>query len=482
MTDHKTLIQAHFNGQLTPEQMQELRAWLHADARHVRVFVRYGALHSALHDYWKQKDLRTSIDYFAMVESSDENPDIPVKEDLIPEIQHPHRRIEPRFLGIMAAVVIALVWLLWWAMDSYMVPPIARLIRVENAQWEGAKISIPVNSILTAETLSLSQGLAEIRLRGDARLIVCAPCKFTINEANDIELQSGEIVAHITDRTSAFRIRTPHAQILDLGTSFGVRVMPEKQTDVSVFRGSVRITQIKKRGKPLALNAGQTCSINTQGHIQQSNLSSASDGFVRKILVPGLIDVQGDIRFAPPPLSNQDALLPISDKHAFALLERSGVVLNKPLEVFVPKSNTWYGSDILSSAQSLPYRTLPAGKRVDCYLIHASRRDTSNNQTIFKTLYEGSLQFKGRILGLIIRGRRLYATDSLFTVDHWDYSRMQLYRRHYDIPFRGINRANDGDWVRISDHGHHLDFRFATDIGGDQIRVLVEPHMLQHGE
>ncbi|HMP06679.1 MAG TPA: hypothetical protein PJ982_10045, partial [Lacipirellulaceae bacterium] len=51
--------------------------------------------------------------------------------------------------------------------------------------------------------------------------------------------KSGKLVARVGPEAIGFRIVTPHTTVIDRGTSFGLTIDPERQTDVVVYEGIV---------------------------------------------------------------------------------------------------------------------------------------------------------------------------------------------------------------------------------------------------
>lgn len=124
--------------------------------------------------------------------------------------------------------------------------PVATLTSVHDAQWQADfDFGTPVLGELfyPGRLLTLTQGLAEITTNRGAVVLIQAPATvaFTHDE-NAISLHSGRLVGSCrTDRSKGFTVNTRHADVVDLGTEFGVEVT-EQGVVTSVYAGKVEVT------------------------------------------------------------------------------------------------------------------------------------------------------------------------------------------------------------------------------------------------
>jgi len=105
-------------------------------------------------------------------------------------------------------------------------------------------------------------------------------------------------------------------------------------------------------------------------------------------------------------------------------------------------------------------KTLAAGARVDCYLLHLDLHE-SNSPVNKVHIYRGRLKFNQPILGFIISGESLNGTDDLFGNPGTIY---------YQNPRRGI--LSKPDWFVISDDHCTLDIELHLK-NAEEMRILV---------
>jgi ferric-dicitrate binding protein FerR (iron transport regulator) len=143
--------------------------------------------------------------------------------------------------------------------------PVATLTAEHNAEWDSqpGEDLRPGDALAAGQRLNLTQGFAEITTEEGAVVILEAPAsvEFFDND-NAIRLHAGKLVGICeTESSKGFVVRTPHMDITDLGTRFGVDASKSGATEVHVFDGEVRAT----RGdtEPVLLLADQSARAST---------------------------------------------------------------------------------------------------------------------------------------------------------------------------------------------------------------------------
>lgn len=75
---------------------------------------------------------------------------------------------------------------------------------------------------------------------GNGSFVYCqGPAEFTVNGNDCVSLHSGRLVGKDTKDVPGLTVLTPDAKLVDLGTEFGVNVLPGEMTEIHVFEGSV---------------------------------------------------------------------------------------------------------------------------------------------------------------------------------------------------------------------------------------------------
>ena len=115
--------------------------------------------------------------------------------------------------------------------------------------------------IRKAEPMQIESGIVELQLKQGATLIVEGPAQWSIDGENRATLKTGKLVAKVPHAAVGFRLTTPAATIVDLGTEFGVEVNKTGATDVQVIKGRVELhletSNVETTApKPVTLTAG----------------------------------------------------------------------------------------------------------------------------------------------------------------------------------------------------------------------------------
>src|SRR5690606_30974067 len=128
----------------------------------------------------------------------------------------------------------------------------------------------------------LTAGLAELEFHSGARIIVHGPAVFTPTSPTAGHLESGRVTGDVSG--GDFRLTTPTAQVIDLGTAFGVSADASARTDVVVFAGRVAVRARPNGGGChglLAMTHGMAARLRRDGSADYGSKSAAGH-FARK--------------------------------------------------------------------------------------------------------------------------------------------------------------------------------------------------------
>jgi hypothetical protein len=168
---------------------------------------------------------------------------------------HPHSLFPLRGEGgkraslrwaLALAACVALLAAGWWAVrlahpgerKGTTSQAIAMLNRVVDAQWDQGTESPRLGAPLEPGWLRLKSGLVQIVFYSGARVVMEGPAELQLISPDEAVCASGRLVAEVPPQAKGFRVRTPQMNVTDLGTVFGVEVLP-RQTELHVFKGSV---------------------------------------------------------------------------------------------------------------------------------------------------------------------------------------------------------------------------------------------------
>jgi FecR protein len=165
----------------------------------------------------------------------------------------------------MAACVTAVACVFAFGKGSLFARPVATLVQAENCQWAGSDLPTAVNSKLGAGRLALVEGIATLRFKNGATVVMEAPTTLDIYDAMHCRLIEGTVTAEVPEPAHGFAIDTPDIKVVDLGTKFGVTASTTGNSQVRVFEGEVVINglasgEIKHltTGRGLQVGSGNT--------------------------------------------------------------------------------------------------------------------------------------------------------------------------------------------------------------------------------
>lgn len=161
--------------------------------------------------------------------------------------------------AIAAALMLALSAALWWStnqMQKQMIdmaemqgshtddgssePVIATLTGAVDCVW-GEAIEPPIYGagINTDKTLNLESGLVQLTFESGAKVILEGPAEVKLHNSFYASLNRGKATAVVPEEAVGFRVDTPSAEIIDLGTSFGINVSESGASDIHVLEGEI---------------------------------------------------------------------------------------------------------------------------------------------------------------------------------------------------------------------------------------------------
>ena len=119
--------------------------------------------------------------------------------------------------------------------------PFATLVKVAGCKWGACTLPTQTGSRLSSGLLRLDSGKAQITFDNGARLYLQGPSVFYLYGPSRTHLRSGKLVANVPEQAIGFTIETQRAEIVDLGTEFGVNVAQSGDTEVQVLDGEVEV-------------------------------------------------------------------------------------------------------------------------------------------------------------------------------------------------------------------------------------------------
>ncbi len=139
---------------------------------------------------------------------------------------------------------------------------VARLADAMDGEWEGLKpTGWATGRLVAGPILRLVKGQARIAFDDGATVELIGPAAFELVSADQGYLHRGRLQARVPPWAVGFRVKTPSALIVDLGTEFDVSVDDNGVTTVHVRKGQVEAFALTQEGAPgesWRLGAGAT--------------------------------------------------------------------------------------------------------------------------------------------------------------------------------------------------------------------------------
>jgi ferric-dicitrate binding protein FerR (iron transport regulator) len=358
--------------------------------------------------------------------------------------------------AIAAALILSLIGIAVWSQFRPGDSNFAVVAHSVGARLPDGSVVAPDRRV-GRETIEIAGGLIRLDFDHGASMTVEGPARFELRDAMHVYFEEGVATFQVPASAKGFTVDTSDAEVVDLGTAFGLAKRVGEETDVCVFEGEVEV-----EGK--LIRAGEAVSARQGGGVEDS-------AFATKIyerawpVTSGVLQTTGMMRFVSPgpgfvPGKFED------DGHITVFLERRQVQIGDALEVDLADP----GEYRRLRRQKGP--RIPAGTKVRSYLLQLDPVGLLDKWDGDKPRVEGQITFDRPIVGLIASGKKLLATDPLLGHPDGRYGDLP---RGLEPPKETLDRAEpDGkDVLILAADQRTLILNFAAGSAVDQIRVLV---------
>ena len=117
----------------------------------------------------------------------------------------------------------------------------AVLVDVAGAKWAEDSHHWQVGMAVPAGKLRLASGVARLEFYSGASVTLEGSSELEIVSVNEARCQFGQMRVHVPPHARGFKLMTPDAKVIDLGTEFGLKVNESGKSDVHVFEGEVEV-------------------------------------------------------------------------------------------------------------------------------------------------------------------------------------------------------------------------------------------------
>lgn len=121
----------------------------------------------------------------------------------------------------------------------------------------------------SGERIAVASGVLRLQYFSGAIIILHGPASFTPTGPDSGHLAAGKLTGRVSgSQANSFRLTTPSADVIDLGTEFGVAVSDTSATDVCVFDGEVEVHSSiasRRSSSPIRLTQGMSLRMSADG-------------------------------------------------------------------------------------------------------------------------------------------------------------------------------------------------------------------------
>ena len=313
--------------------------------------------------------------------------------------------------------------------------------------------------------LSLSRGLLRLDFSNGARVTVQGPAELEVFDQDRVLLHKGLVTATIPESAVGFVVDTVAAHVVDLGTSFGVSVSENGQTEVCVFDGEVEVSLPREAGLEEVshlVREGESISARVNSSVIDS-VSYETSQFENALPVNyGVLQTTGSMRFVSPgpdfhPGNYKD------NEHIVVFPEKRGFLSSESMRVDMIDPGEYEKSHYEEKPTLVPHRAMTS------YLLQLDAYPEGENPNRRRSVI-GQITFAKPIVGVITEDRILNESEVVFGIPGADYPSARTIEPRPE----GDERKGFDKLILTADR-HSLILELRENPGHlDQVRVLVE--------
>lgn len=256
--EFEQLLSKLLEGPLAAAEMRRLGAFMESDRALRRRYLEHCQMHALLRS-----------EHGLLTAWSSTGIDV---ESRSTKVSRPTSRIGALFALATAACVLVAASLAWQNYSNQPGPPhrgdeVALLTKTVGASFVYGPNGEPCpveGTHLRQGVYELRKGFIEVEYPSGAVIVVQAPATFELVDDACVRLEDGCVAAHIPVAAIGFRIESPGATVIDMGTDFAVQAVRDQESEVHVFQGEVLVDLHGDRGKssdPLRLVTGEATRV-----------------------------------------------------------------------------------------------------------------------------------------------------------------------------------------------------------------------------
>lgn len=307
--------------------------------------------------------------------------------------------------ALAACLLIAVTWFRP-NIDSVKSGPFVSIAQGKDVVWKSDPLA--VGDRVGATTLQLVGGVVRLEFDSGVEITLEGPAEFRVIDVTKASLASGVLTATVPPGAEGFAVDTPSAQVIDLGTSFGIDIGSDGFSSVSVFDGEVEVAprdanDFTDSSQKRLLTEGESIRIGAGYEVQDIRFDMKP---FEKIwpTASGIAGSTDSVRFVPP--WPKQIRFVQSDNEIFVRPEGPPLRLTDKLQVNVSEPGACATIDDLTPA------TVEANRMVRSYILHYSPESQLGPRRAKRLV--GSITFASPVIGLMVVHDQLAASSRRF--------------------------------------------------------------------
>ena len=169
-------------------------------------------------------------------------------------------------------------------------PVIGTVKRSSGAQLSvsGIGVRLAVGDSIRKGEYELTGGPSQLVFENKVEFLIEAPARFRIDSAQRLALFEGRLSAVVPPEGFGITVVTPNAEVVDLGTEFGVEVLAAEYSEIHVFKGEVEVKPRERSIEAVRLLTDQATRLDNNSG-SPSGIAIAPDRFLRQLNEPRLL-------------------------------------------------------------------------------------------------------------------------------------------------------------------------------------------------
>lgn len=327
------------------------------------------------------------------------------------KFQKPRRLPMRVIVAIAACLLLAAGFTIWFSPEQerkqaetgrgmLSEPAFVAVAQVTDAEF-GDAAELRTGDRLPPRTILLQSGFIRLAFDDGVEVTLQGPAEYELLSTGKTRLLSGLLTATVPTGAEGFTVETPTAEVVDLGTAFGIDVREGGVSRVSVFEGEVEVSP-SDSDEMKRLKEGDSVRVATGVAIESVEFDPEPFTKVWPV-ASGIARSTESFRFVPP-WPRQIKLIR-SDTDIFILPEGRPVTLGSSLRVSTSLPGEY------STEESLTGADISAGQKIRSFLLMSHPEKAGPR--VIKPM-SGSITFDAPVLGLIVRHEELQESTRRF--------------------------------------------------------------------